>query len=77
MRVNVIITLSEDSLVNIDKTLRILMEKGLSITKVYGFGVVSGSIYAKDFKNIDKLPEVISITKDNIVNIAPPESNIQ
>lgn len=69
--------MSETKLDKLKLLADLLKKDGLNITNLYDFGIITG--YAEDII-IEKLrqhKEIVSLTEDNQVNIAPPDSEIQ
>lgn len=77
MKKNIVITLNDRYLEEIDNTLNNLREEGMIIKNVYEFGVVSGVLEEENFAKIRALKEVLLLKEDEKINIPPPSGEIQ
>jgi hypothetical protein len=74
---NIVITISDSYLYSLSSIAEIFRKEGLIITNLYEFGVITGNAEDKTIRKLYKHKEIISLTEDNQVNIAPPDSLIQ
>lgn len=77
MKKNIVITLNDRYLEEIDNTLNYLREEGMIINNVYEFGVVSGILKEENFAKIRALKEVLLLKEEEKINIPPPNEDIQ
>jgi len=73
----IVITVSAYYLDRLDVVAENLREEGVTITRLYEFGVIVG--YAEE-ETIDKIrlhDEIVSLTDEKEVGIPPPEEDIQ
>ncbi|SHG41479.1 hypothetical protein SAMN05444483_11174 [Salegentibacter echinorum] len=77
MKKNIVITLNDHYLEEIDNTLSNLRKEGMIIKNVYEFGVISGVLEEENFSKIRALDEVLLLKEDKNINIPPPSGGIQ
>lgn len=77
MKKNVIITISEDYLDNINSVVNLLNKDGLAIGNIFEFGIITGIVDENKIENIKKHPEILSLSEDEPQKISPPENEIQ
>ena len=74
---NIVITVSESYLDKLKSIADILSKDGLIITNLYEFGVITGSAKSKTIKKLRGRKEIISLTEEKQVFIAPPDADLQ
>ena len=77
MTKNIVITVSESYLDKLKYVADIFIEEGLTITNLYEFGVITGNAEDKVIKKLRSHKEIISLTEDKQIIIAPPNADIQ
>lgn len=73
----IVITISAYYLDRLDIVAESLREEGVTITRLYEFGVIIG--YAEE-ETIDKIrhhEEIVSLTDEKEVNMPPPDADVQ
>lgn len=72
-----IITISEIYLDQLNIVAEELHEEGLTITHIYEFGVIIGIAEEEVIPKIRNLKEVASLVEEKKVDLPPPDSEIQ
>lgn len=73
----IVITISEEYLNKLNSVADLLQRDGLHINSLYDFGVITGDADKDIINKLRNYKEIVSLTLDKEVNIAPPDSEIQ
>lgn len=74
---NIVITLSHDCLDRINAVAESMTKEGLTITHLYEYGVITGTVDEMIINTLREREEVISLTEEKQATISPPDSEIQ
>jgi hypothetical protein len=74
---DIVVTISQDQLENLESLEQLLISEGLHITNRFAFGVITGKTEEKNFENLRNISGVISLKEEPRLNISPPDSEIQ
>jgi hypothetical protein len=77
MKKNIIVTISENQLNNLNSVAEMLRRDGLEITQVFEYGVITGRMEDHTLDSLHKHSEVVSVTTDQQVDIGPPDGEVQ
>lgn len=76
--ISVLVTLNPKGIENPDETRNMLEKIGLEVNTFYPFGLIHGELQNENqITQIRKLDSVKDISRDRIINLAPPNSEIQ
>lgn len=73
----IVITVSAYYLDRLDVVAENLREEGVTITRLYEFGVIVGYAEEETIAKIRQHDEIVSLTDEKEVDIPPPEEDIQ
>ncbi len=77
MQVDLIITLNEDSLSNLNSVVERLKQQGVAVSDVTTYGVIMGKGDSSLISKLSKDKEIESVIEDYYTQLPPPESGIQ
>ncbi len=77
MKKKVIITISEDYLKGLDIIVAKLREEGLHVNRLYDYGVIVGEIEENSVHCILVHKEILSCSEEKIIQLPPPDSDVQ
>ncbi|PWV47020.1 hypothetical protein [Chitinophaga sp. S165] len=77
MQVDLIITLNEDSLGNLNSVVERLKNQGVAVSDVTTYGVIMGKGDSSLINKLSKDKEIESVIEDYYTQLPPPESEIQ
>ena len=77
MKKNVIVILKKNITENKKLLIDKLCDNGLIINQFYDYGVISGVLEEEKFELVRSLGEVQTVEEDPIINIPPPNEDIQ
>ena len=74
---DIIITIADKYFDKIPEIVEYFKSKGLEVTNVFEFGVVTGRANEETINYLRNLNEVAVLQEDTLASIPPPESEIQ
>ncbi|MDD2247695.1 MAG: hypothetical protein PHC39_11615 [Proteiniphilum sp.] len=74
---HIVITISEYYLDRLNSLAESLREEGLTITRLYEFGVIIGFAEDELIMRIRNHEGIVSLTEEKQIDIPPPDSDIQ
>lgn len=77
MKKNIVITVSRESLEDIEALRSKLTERGVVINNILSFGVITGEVEEQVIGEISLMNEVEHVDLDREIRLPPPESDIQ
>lgn len=74
---SVVLTIAESEVGKIKSIAEMLKKDGLEVSQILDFGLIFGHAEDAVIKKLREHKEVVSLTEEQRVNIAPPDSKIQ